>query len=78
LGAGIAEQLTAAVKDLRHTAEVSGRIHLFVAGPGGFVFYLGQQQAAWGPTTVYEFDFEGITDRSYRPSLAFPLEGRSI
>jgi SMODS-associated and fused to various effectors sensor domain len=69
----LAEQLTAAIKDLRQAEDIPGRTHLFIAGPGAFVFYLGQQQAALGRTTIYEFDFEGVHDRSYQPSLAFPV-----
>jgi len=69
----LADKLTAAVKHLRDTENISGRIHLFIAGPGGFVFYLGQQQSALGPTTLYEFDFEGAQGGSYEPSLTFPV-----
>jgi hypothetical protein len=45
--------------------ESLGRIHLFIAGPGAFAFYLGQRQVALGPTTLCEFDFEGSRGGSY-------------
>jgi hypothetical protein len=43
--------------------------HLFMAGPNAFAFFLGQNQPAMGPVTVYEFDFEGGRDSTYRPGL---------
>jgi hypothetical protein len=45
--------------------------HLFMAGPNAFAFFLGQNQPAMGPVTVYEFDFEGGCDSTYRPGLRF-------
>ena len=43
--------------------------HLFMAGPNAFAFFLGQNQPAMGPVIVYEFDFEGGRDSTYRPGL---------
>lgn len=58
----LSEALTAEVKAMRESHGLKGRVHLFVAGPGGFPFYLGQRQPALGPTTLYEFDFEGTKE----------------
>lgn len=69
----LAETLTAEVKAVREAHGLQGRVHLFVAGPGGFTFYLGQRQTAIGPTTLYEFDFEGTMGGSYAPSLSLPV-----
>ena len=40
-----------------------------MAGPNAFAFFLGQNQPAMGPVIVYEFDFEGGRDATYRPGL---------
>jgi hypothetical protein len=45
-----------------------GRLHLFAACPAAFAFLLGQQSAALGPTTVYEFAF-GSANRSYSAGM---------
>lgn len=69
----LAEALAAEVKAIRETGDLPGRVHLFVAAPGGFAFYLGQRQVAIGPTTLYEFDLEGMRGGSYEPSLSLPV-----
>lgn len=47
--------------------------HLFVAAPNALTFFLGQQAPGLGRLCLYEFDFEGGRDRSYRPSLSLPI-----
>jgi CBASS immunity sensor of nucleotide second messenger signals len=37
-----------------------------MAGPNAFAFFLGQNQPAMGLVIVYEFDFEGGRDSTYR------------
>jgi hypothetical protein len=64
--------LAAKAKALRETDSL-GRIHLFIAGPGAFAFYLAQRQVALGPTTLYEFDFEGTRGGSYEAALSLPI-----
>jgi len=54
-------------------AAAASAIHLFVAGPNAFTFFVWQHHRTLGRTTLYEFDFEGQRDRSYRPSLTLPL-----
>jgi hypothetical protein len=49
-------------------------IHLFIAGPNTFTFYLGQQQPRLGQITLYEFDFEGLHGNSYMPSISLPIK----
>lgn len=44
------------------------RLHLFPAAPVNLMVLLGQQAAAIGPTTVYEFNF-GSSTRSYTPGM---------
>lgn len=68
----LARSLAATIKSLGSAA--SGETtHLFVAGPNALTFYLGQQQLTIGHVCLYEFDFEGGRDRSYRPSLILPV-----
>lgn len=49
------------------------RLHLFIAAPNAFTFFLGQRQPGLGKTTLYEFDFEGAQGGGYRPSLTLPV-----
>lgn len=48
-------------------------IHLFIAAPNAFVFFLGQLQNGMGQIQLYEFDFEKSGNRGYTPSLALPV-----
>jgi hypothetical protein len=63
----LAQQLTRLMPGGKHPT----RVHLFVAGPNGFAFFLGQNQQAIGLTAIYEWDFEGQRGGGY--SLAFSL-----
>jgi len=44
-------------------------LHLFIAAPNGFTFFLGQHQPVLGATTVYEWDFEGTRSKTYSKGL---------
>ena len=72
----LAQQVTEEVRQSR-LAGGTGRLHLFVAAPNAFTFFLGQHQLLLGPTTLYEFDFDGARGRSYVPSLQLPLAALS-
>ena len=39
--------------------------HIFMAGPNGFAFFLGQHQKAIGPASIYEWDFDGQRGGGY-------------
>ena len=56
--------------------EIAGgaRVHLFLAAPNALSFFVGQRRPLLGPTTLYEFDFEGARDRTYRASLSLPFK----
>ena len=43
--------------------------HLFIAAPNSLTFFLGQHRQAIGPSTVYEWDFEGKRSGGYSPGL---------
>ncbi len=45
-------------------------VHIFVAGPNAFTFYLGQHRESLGPCVLYEFDFGGRAGGSYRPAFS--------
>ena len=70
----LAESLAARVKGERERmgGEQDRRVHLFIAGPNGFSFYLGRHVQSLKPLTLYEFDFEGRRGGSYAASLSFP------
>lgn len=63
--AKLAEAVSAHVRKL----EGRGRVHLFIAGPNGFTFFLGQHHRVMRPVTLYEWDFEGLRDRGYSEGL---------
>jgi hypothetical protein len=65
----LAEALTATI---RSTGTGPRRVHLFIAGPNAFAFFLGQNQPAIGPMSVYEWDFDGLRDRNYSLGLELP------
>jgi hypothetical protein len=62
----IAEEVVALVR----RAKKSSMLHFFIAAPNGFTFFLGQHQQAMGPSTVYEWDFEGVRNSSYVKGLS--------
>lgn len=72
-GRHAADLATGIVAAFRST-DPAPRIHLFLAAPNALSFFLGQRWRQLGPVTLYEFDFEGGRDRTYRPSLALPVE----
>jgi hypothetical protein len=64
----LADALIRAVRD--EVAKLRpNRTHVFPASPGSLMFLIGQEAAAIGPTTVYEFDF-GDPGRTYRAGMA--------
>lgn len=67
----LAEALASQINLLRN----AGRplLHLFIAAPNAFTFFLGQRQASLGRTALYEYDFEGENGGGYRPSLLLPI-----
>ncbi|KQQ11821.1 hypothetical protein ASF53_16805 [Methylobacterium sp. Leaf123] len=68
----LATALAAQIRTERGGA-ASAMIHLFVAAPNAFTFFLGQRQPLLGRVCLYEFDFEGGRDRSYAPALTLPI-----
>lgn len=48
-------------------------LHLFIAGPNAFTFFLGQRQPGLGKVMLYEYDFEGTNGGGYKASLFLPI-----
>jgi hypothetical protein len=67
----LAETATRLIREERGV-DPSTALHVFIAAPNGFTFFLGQRQPAIGRVTLYEFDFEGGRDRSYVQALTLP------
>jgi hypothetical protein len=65
----LAEALTTRVRAGVGSSTHNRTIHLFIAGPNAFAFFLGQNHVAIGRTTVYEWDFEGRRSGSYSLGL---------
>jgi hypothetical protein len=65
---GLASELTARVDALCRTL-AHPTVHLFLAGPNGLAFALGQHFRVIARTQLYEYDFENSSHGSYEPSI---------
>jgi hypothetical protein len=54
----IAHTVAAAIKAARDKWRLTGTTHLFLAGPAGLAFLLGQLSNTLRPIQTYEFDYE--------------------
>ncbi|WP_137157428.1 SAVED domain-containing protein [Rhizobium sp. FKL33] len=61
----LAEAVAAAVRKEKR----GSTLHLFIAAPNGFTFFLGQQQQALGRTAVYEWDHDGPRGSGYSEGI---------
>ena len=69
----LAEALTSRIKTEKLAVDDGSVVHLFMACPNAFTFFLGQRQVAIGRLTIYEYDFDGARSGSYEPSFTLPL-----
>lgn len=69
----LSEQLMGRIAEQRAIVGFSGRVHLFLAVPNGFAFFLGQRLKPAGKVILYEYDFEGLNGGSYEASLQLPV-----
>jgi SMODS-associated and fused to various effectors sensor domain len=67
--AKLAEALSQHVQELRESGQPIRRVHIFIAGPNGFTFFLAQHQQIIGRATLYEWDFEDQRGGGYSQSL---------
>ena len=65
----LAESVVQHVLTVRGQDYPGSPVHVFVAGPNGFAFFLGQHLAI-GPACVYEWDFEGQRGGGYSRGLS--------
>ena len=68
----LAQALALALRTERTAEERRETVHLFVAGPAGFSFLLGQQAQSFGLVVVYEYDFESNAPGAYEPGIRLP------
>lgn len=68
--AKLAEAVTSHLRAGGRSAKNPRTTHVFIAGPNGFAFFLGQNHAAIGPCVIYEWDFDGKRGGDYSPGLA--------
>ncbi len=61
----LAESVVQQIRRLRDTGSGQGRLHVFIAGPNAFAFFLGQHQQAFGPAAIYEWDFDRLRGGGY-------------
>jgi hypothetical protein len=69
----LAEALVSHVRLRRLGAESEETVHLFIAAPNAFTFFLGQLAAGLGRCRLYEFEFDQGSPRDYWPSLTLPM-----
>lgn len=62
---GLARGLAAALRQVRTGSERERPLHLFIAAPAPFVFLLGREGRAFGPTVTYEYDLEDAAPTAY-------------
>jgi hypothetical protein len=67
----LAQELARRLKG-RTREERGARLHIFAAAPNAFMFLLGQLAKAFGPCTMYEYDFETNAPGAYQASVSFP------
>lgn len=67
----LAQQMSRQLQAMRTGGGDFRHVHIFIAGPNGFVFFLGQHQQAIGQATTYEWDFDGRRGGGYCPGLTF-------
>jgi hypothetical protein len=68
------QELISYVRGVRTPAQRTGAIHLFMAAPNAFAFFLGQQAKPLGKIILYEFDFEQSKTGTYEPVISLPVK----
>ena len=66
------EELIRGIRSQKRQFAAASRIHLFLAAPNAFAFYLGQRLKPMGEVTLYEFDFENQRDGGYHAIIKIP------
>ena len=66
----LAEAVVQHLQSLRAQGNRTAPVHIFIAGPNSFGFFLGQCQKAIGAAVIYEWDFDGQRGGGYSPGLS--------
>lgn len=66
---GLAQSLVNHVRMIHRERRISGINHVFIAGPNGFTFYLGQSSRLLGRCKFYEYNFDHPGECEYCPSV---------
>lgn len=69
----LADAVSTYLKQNRTNSERQGLLHLFIAAPNGFTFFLGQLGRSFGPCVLYEYNLEANQPGDYTESLRFPV-----
>lgn len=67
------EQLVSTINTMRSTKERMGKLHIFLASPNAFAFFMGQYGKSLGKMALYEFDMECMRTGTYHPSIHLPI-----
>ncbi len=67
------EELLTEFRANRKAGERMGSVHLFLAAPNAFSFFLGRYGKQLGRITLYEFDFDNLRTGTYVPSISLPF-----
>lgn len=70
----LADAIATYLKQNRTNSERQGVLHLFIAAPNGFTFFLGQLGRAFGRCILYEYNLEGNQPGDYKESLRLPVQ----
>lgn len=66
----LAEAAVQQLQAVRRQGHRGAPVHIFIAGPNSFAFFLGQHQQAIGPAGLHEWDFDGQRGGGYSLGLA--------
>lgn len=58
-----------AIRAIKVTQAIEGKVHLFASAPNAFMFWLGQCLQAVGTTVLYEYNFDRKALGDYTPSF---------
>jgi len=67
------QELVSRIRAEKASISRMGKIHLFMAAPNAFAFFLGQQSKPLGKITLYEYDFENLLTGGYQASIFLPI-----
>jgi hypothetical protein len=64
---------TSLIQIIRDHQNKGKRTLVFISAPNFLSYFIGQQVRAIGEIDLFEYDFDGLEPRTYRPSISLPL-----